>query len=291
MRARVTKQVARKEDVKKLQAYAMLVEYDSPDDVDWREVEAETGVKQETIANYKGNLVSGDYGYRFLRANNYSEEQIPEWVSRDPKPKKAPPPKETVNLPQRRSNTPPNPSGTVNPQENPTGIGLPNLGGQSDSNVANPTHQSGLATLNSTQLAEMGLMRDGNGQYFRVTRGNGGSMTLTPTSEQEVLRQQQQAAATDGLFDRVSEAAINEFNVNVQALVRKIAMSPAVFMSFSYVKAIGAMSPEDDIGDFINHCVKFTMDKGYGATPGMITGKPSLVNMMEQQRGGGFFPI
>jgi hypothetical protein len=47
---------------------------------------------------------------------------------------------------------------------------------------------------------------------------------------------------------------------------------------------------EGDIGDYINFCVRFTSDKGFGAVPAMVTGRTSIqsvVNQLQQQQQGG----
>lgn len=50
-----------------------MVTANTPEAIDLKAISAETGVGVQKLANYKGNLVSGDYGYRYLRGNNYGE--------------------------------------------------------------------------------------------------------------------------------------------------------------------------------------------------------------------------
>ena len=70
----------------------------------------------------------------------------------------------------------------------------------------------------------------------------------------------------------------------MRAVVRKIGLNPTVFMSYAW--AVSDRGFEGDLGDFCNQAVKYMMRYGYGAEPAMVTGKPTLQDVVGAQRMG-----
>ena len=113
---------------------------------------------------------------------------------------------------------------------------------------------SQLSQLSPEQLSSIGMMRDVKGDYFHVTNTEDGGYHLTPVTQEsiaatvaEVQRQAQQAQQQqaqqqtqpnpqDTLMTKISENAVDQFQVNIQAIVRKVALSPTDYIGFAYLQ-------------------------------------------------------
>jgi hypothetical protein len=79
---------------------------------------------------------------------------------------------------------------------------------------------------------------------------------------------------------KIAEQAISEQDIVWRTIYKKVAMSPIVFMCHGY--AVSNNLFQGDIGDFLNFCVRFTMDKGFGAIPAMVTGRTSIQTVVDK---------
>ena len=80
----------------------------------------------------------------------------------------------------------------------------------------------------------------------------------------------------------ISEAATEQYKLNVMAIAGKVALSPVVFMGHAF--AVKKDLFEGDIGDWINHCCRITLDNIYGYKLMKAKTGQSLVNILELAR-------
>ena len=72
------------------------------------------------------------------------------------------------------------------------------------------------------------MFRDGNGGYFHVTNTDDGGYYLSPATQESVVaavvgvHRQAQQIQQSALMKKISENAVNQFQVNIQAVVRKV---------------------------------------------------------------------
>ncbi len=88
------------------------------------------------------------------------------------------------------------------------------------------------------------------------------------------------------IFKRaVNEIATQGLKVTTLALMKKVAMAPTAVIGFSYLQS--ATGPDGkplfvgDIGDFLNWCVKFTLKFGFGLEFAILSGKPTIADIMK----------
>jgi hypothetical protein len=113
-----------------------------------------------------------------------------------------------------------------------------------------------------------------NGTIGLLQQLQGGSMRFDPLKvESDQMR---------GWAQKIAERAISEQDITWRTIYKKVAMSPLVFMCHSWAVQNGHF--EKDIGDFINFCVKFTCDKGFGFIPAIVTGRTSIQSVVDQLR-------
>ena len=77
----------------------------------------------------------------------------------------------------------------------------------------------------------------------------------------------------------VNDLAFKTIQMRVQAILKKVALRPFIFIYHKYVTS--KVWFNGDIGDFINYCVIETMNKIFGVSIVYQTGKPSLLTMLK----------
>ena len=80
---------------------------------------------------------------------------------------------------------------------------------------------------------------------------------------------------------RVSEIMLRELDVKTTSIVRKVAMKPTVL--YGHARVVNHGHFDGDIGDWINWCCRFALEKGFGVVPAMMTGHPSILGLMNQR--------
>ena len=106
-----------------------------------------------------------------------------------------------------------------------------------------------LEDLTPQQLQQLGMIRDPSGEYFHVTNTEDGGYHLSPAlkesiagavagAQRQAQRSQQQTQQNDqsALMKKISENAVDQFQVNIQAIVRIVALSPIVYVGFIYLQ-------------------------------------------------------
>jgi hypothetical protein len=96
---------------------------------------------------------------------------------------------------------------------------------------------------------------------------------------------QPSGASTTQLEQYVSEATLEDLNINTLGLLRRVALNPAVTMGYTYVthtlddkKGIPLFT--GDLVDWINHCVEQWLKYAFGVKFGIFTGMPSLKDVI-----------
>jgi hypothetical protein len=111
-----------------------------------------------------------------------------------------------------------------------------------------------------------------NGTIGRTVNLGQGSLRFDPLEvESEQIRT---------WTERIAQEAIREQDITWRTIYKKNAMSPVIFMTHAW--AVGNWRFDGDIWDFINF-VRFTCDKGRGALPAMVTGRPSLQTVVNRR--------
>jgi hypothetical protein len=117
------------------------------------------------------------------------------------------------------------------------------------------------------------------GGYGRIiTNEQGQFVSILPVA-------QPQGASSTQLEQLVSEATLEDLNINTLGLLRRVALNPAVTMGHTYVtntidEATGAPLFTGDLADWINHCVEQWLKYAFGVKFGIVTGMPSLKDLI-----------
>ena len=89
----------------------------------------------------------------------------------------------------------------------------------------------------------------------------------------------------------VSQNTAEDIQMNTLGLMKKVALNPAVTLGYSYVTS--TVDPVGkkflfvgDLADWINYCVGYTLQYGFGVKFGIITGGPSMKDIMYQSLRG-----
>jgi hypothetical protein len=98
------------------------------------------------------------------------------------------------------------------------------------------------------------------------------------------------SSGEDGFLGSLAnEVVVKELTIRAHTILKKIALNPTMYLCYNYLSQV--KDPETDLpyfeGDFanfLNFCVQFTMDKGLGIMPAMITGRPSVLQLMREQK-------
>jgi hypothetical protein len=95
-----------------------------------------------------------------------------------------------------------------------------------EKNFSPDSRKVSLENLSPQQLSQLGMMRDGD-KFFHVSNTEDGGYRLTPVTEeslagavQGVQRQAQQTQQNQqsALMQKISENAVDQFQVNIQAI-------------------------------------------------------------------------
>jgi hypothetical protein len=281
--------------LKKLEGYAIIAGQMERDELDLNKISEKYGNNVKQLANWVKSLTNTDYGYKYLKKEGYSDEQIGNWVRKTPyeKSKKSKKKSSTENNIEELLKDGENVENVIEDSktqiedvekieneieeiENDTlTIPKPLLSkGTVSSNsslrrsstfessisdvndaLRQSSTQSSIANLSSEQLTALGIFRDGNGRYFHASDTEDGGFHLTPVTQESLAgavagaqrqaqqvqqltqqTQQTQQNEQDALMKKISENAVDQFQVNIQAIVRKVALSLTVYMGFTYLQ-------------------------------------------------------
>ena len=116
-------------------------------------------------------------------------------------------------------------------------------------------------------LAKQGVMMNAEGRWVKGFIENG-------TIIYRVVNPRDYVKPTEGVGSRISEISMKTIDVQMEGLLRKVALNPEVYMSYTF--ALNKIDPttgnsffEGDLADFINQCVKTTMLIVFGYAPTM----------------------
>jgi hypothetical protein len=100
-----------------------------------------------------------------------------------------------------------------------------------------------------------------NGQWLR--------RETLPDGREAFLPAEPPASDNDE-YARFSEVAVDNYRMTTISIMKKISMNPNVLNSFSYASSKGWLGESPDIGDFINKCVYYAMQRLFGIRFGLI---------------------
>jgi hypothetical protein len=95
--------------------------------------------------------------------------------------------------------------------------------------------------LQSERLSKLGIIRDQGGRYLKASTNLDGTPGFVEVDPAEVERD-----ITQNIGTKISEAAVNDLNIHMKAVVRKIGLNPPVFMSYAW--AVSEKRFEEDSG-------------------------------------------
>ncbi len=98
--------------------------------------------------------------------------------------------------------------------------------------------------LQSERLSNLGIIRDQGGRYLKASTNLDGTPGFVEVDPVEVERD-----VTQNIGTKISEAAVNDLNLHMRAVVRKIGLNPTVFMS--YACAVSEKRFEEDLMCFV----------------------------------------
>ena len=133
--------------------------------------------------------------------------------------------------------------------------------------------------LQSERLKNMGIVQDAVGGYVRAVQMPDGSLGFQNLTQAEVEAITQ--TITKDVGSEISKAAVDELNVQMRTVVRKIGLNPTVFMGYAWVTSEGLFT--GDLGDFVNQAVKFMLKYGYGAQASMVVGGTTITDIAGQK--------
>jgi hypothetical protein len=93
--------------------------------------------------------------------------------------------------------------------------------------------------------------------------------------------------------DTILESAVNEvtreeLKVTTLAILKKVALTPSTLMGHAYLTSTtdpksGKVYFVGDVGDFINHCIKFTLKYGFGVEVAIMSGLKTMGDVAQER--------
>lgn len=270
--------------------FAFLIAYDNPELIPRDALAEQWGITRRQLGAIITNLKTNVSVYRGLLKMGYSDKQILSWITRTDKRHRPKPKQQLLN----HSLTVDQPIEQVKPEGiPPTGFDVirdatkpiddvndddQRLNVQTDDQNVNTDKKletDDLVNLYRQQLGFTEMMREQGfipykDKMLKVVAGPDGKPALEEAGPRDIPPQKV------GINTVISNLVLRELDIKTHALVRKVAMNPMVYQGHAWAVAKGYF--DGDIGDWINFCCLFTLDKGFGARPGMITGKPSILH-------------
>ena len=113
--------------------------------------------------------------------------------------------------------------------------------------------------LPDSEHKRLGIVKPSDGWYYKAQDGPAGSIVLRPVDPDVVV-----AAVNMGMdiSAAISEAVTEAYKLTVMTIARKMALSLVVYMGHTFALEKGWI--ERDMGDWVNHCCRVTLDKIYG---------------------------
>ena len=117
--------------------------------------------------------------------------------------------------------------------------------------------------------------------------GSWGKIQQTTSGYRIIEAVESPASLVDPVFESaVSEATQEEPRVTTLALLKKVAFTPSTLMGHAYLTSTvdpksGKLYFVGDIGDFVNHCIRFTLKYGFGVQVAITSGLKTIGEVMQ----------
>ena len=121
----------------------------------------------------------------------------------------------------------------------------------------------------------------------RLPDGSWGKIQQTTSGYRIIEAVESPASLVDPVFESaVSEATQEEPRVTTLALLKKVAFTPSTLMGHAYLTSTvdpksGKLYFVGDIGDFVNHCIRFTLKYGFGVQVAITSGLKTIGEVMQ----------
>lgn len=235
----------------KWKVYGDLLKHADSGQIDIKAIAEKHQTTPQHVGAYLKNLRSGLNIYKELLKAGYDEPVILGWEHR---------PGRVDIVSARRTSL----EQGETPRDSPLGEGVTEtqLG---DGQVQPSTFKS--RELPDSELSRLGIVRGGDGKYYKASDGPGGSIVLRPVDPNIAA-----AAAKTGLdvSGAINEAATEQYKINMVAIAGKVALSPVVFMGHAF--AVEKDLFEGDIGDCARNSPQ---TKGITTSPTKVSFKRS----------------
>ncbi len=112
---------------------------------------------------------------------------------------------------------------------------------------------------------------------------------ITPMNPHAELRRLRASSQDVQVMNKVRESMMSQLEITTQSIIKKVALNPSVFWTYSYVTSVndpdeGIPLFEGDLGDFVSFCVKFTGEAYFGIVPTIMTNRPSMLTSLRNSR-------
>ncbi len=109
---------------------------------------------------------------------------------------------------------------------------------------------------------------------------------VNPNAE---LRRLREVGQDVQVMNKVRESMMSQLEITTQSIIKKVALNPSVFWTYSYVTSVndpdeGIPLFDGDLGDFVSFCVKFTGEAYFGVVPTIMTNRPSMLTSLRNSR-------
>lgn len=286
---------------KKIETYMYLTTLPRAPKIDEiNQIIAKTGQKKWSLMGMIGQAKRNANIYTMIRSHGFDDKQIAPWFAR---PGDKPPvediPDESPVVGSASGLPLPTPAGPAlisDPSDASDEVAEKSqdtapLGGISpespetgDKREQTPTD---IDEQKRTYLKTVGVFQQSDGTWVQAMPDGGDRVRLKQVDPLAFLQPDQDGGAGKAL----SQLMFKEMDVKVQTIVRKIGLNPDVHQCWNWAKnKINEETGEpffletEDIGDFINWAVMFSMKWCFGARPMMSIGGPSLMQMVKQNR-------
>jgi len=185
-----------------------LLEYADADQIDIKSIAEKFDIILQVAGAYLRNLKSGPNIYHKLLRAGYDAPVIPGWVHRGTSVDQ--PSADKTSLEQAETQGEP-PLGEGAPETQPGGA------------VVQPSAFKS-RVLPDEELSRLGIIKMADGSFYKASDGPGGAIVLRPVDPNVAA-----AASRTGLDigSAISEAATEEYKLNVMAIARKVAQGQA----------------------------------------------------------------
>ena len=290
------------DDEGRLRLYQELIAFPTSESIDYPMVSERFDLTPQQLSGVTTGMKRGGVAWKFLIDHGIPDHLIPPWVKRPEgakspfapqteEPEEPEKPEKTTEKPRITRKTEKEekdvgeryPSSYYDPSEYDEGEDEEVTKPPERKNVGNPRspwgdsviHNRSLKDFYANESVDQGVFRSPEGELLRKVVARDGKVAYLPVEE-----------PTEELEDYTdfSQIAVNTIKVHTQAIMKKISMNPNVLSSFSYAVSKGWLHEDQDIGDFVNKCVDYSMQSLFGVKFGVIKVGDGAMDRFERAR-------